>query len=64
MAQSTEQLKNALKSPQVMYSGIDPTAKYLHVGHLLPLLCLLHFNIAGHRVIPLVSHRAISLRNG
>ncbi|KAI0697249.1 hypothetical protein BC835DRAFT_1473316 [Cytidiella melzeri] len=51
---SEEQLKNALKNPQAMYSGIDPTAKYLHVGHLLPLLCLLHFQLAGHRVIPLI----------
>ncbi|KAI0093038.1 hypothetical protein BDY19DRAFT_982898 [Irpex rosettiformis] len=51
---SSDQLKNALKTPQALYSGIDPTAKYLHVGHLLPLLCLLHFQLAGHKVIPLI----------
>ncbi|KAJ7084422.1 tyrosine-tRNA ligase [Mycena belliarum] len=40
--------------PQTVYAGIDPTARALHVGHLLPLLCLLHFHIRGHRIIPLI----------
>ncbi|KAI0958629.1 hypothetical protein AcV7_004392 [Taiwanofungus camphoratus] len=39
---------------QVVYAGIDPTAQSLHVGHLLPLLCLFHFQIRGHQIIPLV----------
>ncbi|PCH43644.1 hypothetical protein WOLCODRAFT_138495 [Wolfiporia cocos MD-104 SS10] len=39
---------------QVVYAGVDPTASYLHVGHLLPLLCLLHFQIRGHHIIPLI----------
>ena len=38
-----------------LYLGIDPTASSLHVGHLLPLMVLLHFHVAGHRVLPLVS---------
>ncbi|KAH9949581.1 hypothetical protein B0H21DRAFT_777191 [Amylocystis lapponica] len=42
------------RQPQVVYAGIDPTAKSLHVGHLLPLLCLLHFQIRGHQIIPLI----------
>jgi tyrosyl-tRNA synthetase len=42
--------------PQVVYSGVDPTAKYLHVGHLLPLLCLFHFQLRGHRAISLVRY--------
>ncbi|OCH92292.1 tyrosyl-tRNA synthetase [Obba rivulosa] len=37
-----------------VYAGVDPTAKSLHVGHLLPLLCLLHFQLYGHRIIPLI----------
>ncbi|KZT72083.1 hypothetical protein DAEQUDRAFT_664957 [Daedalea quercina L-15889] len=50
-----EQLQKELKrQPQVVYSGVDPTAKYLHVGHLLPLLCLLHFQLRGHKVISLI----------
>ncbi|KAI0342174.1 tyrosyl-tRNA synthetase [Trametopsis cervina] len=51
---SADKLRDALKSSQGVYSGIDPTAQYLHVGHLLPLLSLLHFQLAGHRVIPLI----------
>ncbi|MDR1396849.1 MAG: tyrosine--tRNA ligase [Desulfarculales bacterium] len=34
------------------YIGYDPTATSLHVGHLLPIICLIHVQRAGH--IPLV----------
>ncbi|KAJ7680359.1 hypothetical protein DFH06DRAFT_1315145 [Mycena polygramma] len=48
-------LHAALESkPQIVYAGIDPTARALHVGHLLPLMCLLHFHVRGHHVIPLI----------
>ncbi|KAJ7188195.1 hypothetical protein C8R46DRAFT_1053978 [Mycena filopes] len=48
-------LHTALESKsQVVYAGIDPTASALHVGHLLPLMCLLHFHVRGHRIIPLI----------
>ncbi|KAJ7132751.1 hypothetical protein C8R43DRAFT_646529 [Mycena crocata] len=48
-------LHAALESaPQTVYAGIDPTANALHVGHLLPLMCLLHFHVRGHRIIPLI----------
>ena len=36
----------------VIYTGYDPTADSLHVGHLLTLMALKHFERAGHR--PLV----------
>ncbi|KDQ57474.1 hypothetical protein JAAARDRAFT_156185 [Jaapia argillacea MUCL 33604] len=39
---------------KAVYAGIDPTAKALHVGHLIPLMCLLHFQIRGHPVISLI----------
>ncbi|KAL4073890.1 hypothetical protein J3A83DRAFT_4357806 [Scleroderma citrinum] len=42
------------KGPQLVYSGIDPTAKSLHAGHLIPLLCLLHFQLQGNKVIALI----------
>ncbi|KAF9241607.1 hypothetical protein BU15DRAFT_87184 [Melanogaster broomeanus] len=42
-----EELAKHLDKPQTVYSGIDPTAKSLHVGHLIPLLCLLHFQLRG-----------------
>lgn len=52
---SRERLEEAIKQPRTVYLGVDPTAEYLHVGHLLPLLCLFHFQLRGHKPIPLVS---------
>lgn len=37
-----------------LYCGFDPTADSLHLGHLVPLLCLKRFQLAGHRPIALV----------
>lgn len=37
-----------------LYCGADPTAKSLHLGNLLPLMILLHFNLRGHDVVTLV----------
>jgi tyrosyl-tRNA synthetase len=39
---------------QTAYAGFDPTADSLHVGHLLPVMGLVHFQRAGHRPIALV----------
>lgn len=37
-----------------LYCGADPSARSLHLGNLLPLMLLLHFNIRGHHVFTLV----------
>lgn len=37
-----------------LYCGADPTAKSLHLGNLLPLMILLHFNLRGHDVFGIV----------
>lgn len=37
-----------------LYCGFDPTADSLHLGHLVPLLCLKRFQEAGHRPVALV----------
>lgn len=42
------------KSPQCVYAGFDPTADSLHIGNLLILMNLLHWQRAGHQVISLV----------
>ncbi|MDR3270570.1 MAG: tyrosine--tRNA ligase [Peptococcaceae bacterium] len=42
------------KSPLTLYCGFDPTADSLHIGHLLPVLVLRRFQLAGHRPIALV----------
>ncbi|KAG5721312.1 hypothetical protein E4T56_gene10338, partial [Termitomyces sp. T112] len=50
-----EILGAALESKRhVAYVGIDPTAGSLHIGHLIPLMCLLHFKLRGHGAIPLL----------
>lgn len=57
IAQSTD--LDALRAsmaegPITVYSGFDPTAPSLHVGHFVPLLTLRRFQLAGHRPIGLV----------
>jgi tyrosyl-tRNA synthetase len=39
--------------PVTLYAGFDPTADSLHVGHLVPLLALRRFQMAGHCPIAL-----------
>lgn len=46
-----EQLKKEVTSA---YVGIDPTADSLHIGHLVGVMMLKHFQLAGHRPIVLV----------
>lgn len=56
IAQSTDidALRDELSRPPVpVYCGFDPTAASLHVGHLVPLLILRRFQLAGHRPIAL-----------
>ncbi|XP_066446295.1 tyrosine--tRNA ligase, mitochondrial [Eleutherodactylus coqui] len=49
------QLPELLSSgPQTVYCGFDPTADSLHVGNLLAVIGLLHFQRAGHDVIAVV----------
>ncbi len=40
--------------PITLYSGYDPTADSLHIGHFFSLLMLRKFQQAGHRVIVLL----------
>jgi tyrosyl-tRNA synthetase len=42
------------EGPQKAYVGFDPTAASLHVGHLLPIMGLVHLQRAGHTPIALV----------
>jgi tyrosyl-tRNA synthetase len=37
-----------------VYAGFDPTADSLHLGHLIPVMALAHFQRAGHRVLLVV----------
>ncbi|KAG4069594.1 hypothetical protein HA402_003249 [Bradysia odoriphaga] len=42
------------QGPIALYCGFDPTADSLHLGHLVPLLCLKRFQLAGHTPVALV----------
>ncbi|MBK4764932.1 MAG: tyrosine--tRNA ligase [Pantoea sp. Brub] len=47
-------LNKLLQKPISLYCGFDPTADSLHLGHIVPLFCLKHFQNAGHRPIILI----------
>lgn len=49
-----EALRKRLDTPITLYCGFDPTADSLHIGHLLPVLVLRRFQLAGHHPIALV----------
>ncbi len=51
MPGTEEQLQKEMTSA---YVGIDPTADSLHIGHLVSVMMLKHFQRAGHRPISLV----------
>ena len=51
MPGTQEQLQ---KEMTTAYVGIDPTADSLHIGHLVSVMMLRHFQRAGHRPIALV----------
>jgi tyrosyl-tRNA synthetase len=42
------------KNVGTVYIGFDPTADGLHVGHMVSMMVLRHFQLAGHRPIALV----------
>jgi len=42
------------QGPIALYCGFDPTADSLHLGHLVPLLCLKRFQDVGHKPVALV----------
>jgi tyrosyl-tRNA synthetase len=57
IAQSTDAdaINEMLGKEQVtLYCGFDPTADSLHLGHLVPVLLLKRFQMAGHKPIALV----------
>jgi tyrosyl-tRNA synthetase len=51
MPGTEEQLK---KGMQTAYVGIDPTADSLHIGHLVSIMIMAHFQACGHRPLIVV----------
>src|SRR5690554_2143883 len=51
MPGTEEHLMEGMRSA---YVGIDPTADSLHIGHLVGVMMLRHFQMAGHRPYALI----------
>ncbi len=51
MPQTEEHLMEAMRSA---YVGFDPTADSLHIGNLVPIMLLAHFQRSGHKPVALV----------
>jgi tyrosyl-tRNA synthetase len=49
-----EALEEALKEPIALYCGFDPTGDSLHIGHLVTIVTMRRFQLAGHTPIGLV----------
>ena len=46
--------EHLLTGMQSSYVGIDPTADSLHIGHLVAVMMLRHFQLAGHKPFALI----------
>ena len=46
--------EHLLSEMRAAYMGIDPTADSLHIGHLVGVMLLKHFQIAGHKPYALI----------
>ncbi|MBB1192951.1 tyrosine--tRNA ligase [Flavobacterium sp. SOK18b] len=46
--------EHLMEQMRVAYVGIDPTADSLHIGHLVGVMLLKHFQLAGHKPLALV----------
>lgn len=46
--------EHLLEQMRCAYVGIDPTADSLHIGHLVGVMMLKHFQLAGHKPLALV----------
>ena len=51
MPGTSEQLEKELTTA---YVGIDPTADSLHIGHLVSIMMLKHFQLGGHKPLALI----------
>lgn len=50
----TELDKHLAKPMRVAYAGFDPTSDSLHIGNLIPITLLMHWQRAGHKPIILM----------
>lgn len=46
--------EHLMEQMRVAYVGIDPTADSLHIGHLVGVMLLKHFQLSGHKPMALI----------
>ncbi|MHC4217167.1 MAG: tyrosine--tRNA ligase [Planctomycetota bacterium] len=46
--------RHLAETPRVAYCGFDPTSDSLHIGNLIPIKLLMHWQRAGHKPIVLI----------
>ncbi len=46
--------EHLMEQMRVAYVGIDPTADSLHIGHLVGVMLLKHFQLSGHKPLALI----------
>ncbi|MGL4588811.1 MAG: tyrosine--tRNA ligase [Mycoplasmatales bacterium] len=51
---TNENIREHLSEPRAIYCGFDPSGPSLHVGHLVTIMLLKHFERAGHTPIVLI----------
>mgnify|MGYP000704705743 CR=1 FL=1 len=49
-----ETQEHLMEEMRAAYVGIDPTADSLHIGHLVSVMMLRHFQLSGHKPLALV----------
>ncbi len=59
-----KQIGKGTRDTRTVYAGFDPTADSLHIGNLLVLVGLLHFQRAGHTPVALLGTVGVSLSCG
>ena len=46
--------KHLSESPRIGYIGFDPTSDSMHIGNLVQIMILIHFQRYGHKPIALI----------
>ncbi|WP_185882386.1 tyrosine--tRNA ligase [Blattabacterium cuenoti] len=47
-------IEKQLQNPTTIYIGFDPTSDSLHLGNLIPIVLLIHFQKLGHKSLALI----------
>ncbi|CAF1511166.1 unnamed protein product, partial [Didymodactylos carnosus] len=56
-----ELTQSVMNKKQTVYCGFDPTAESLHIGNLIALIGLLHWQRAGHQPLALIGSATVLL---